>query len=373
MEVEHEPMPAVIIGTGGIAKSHVNALRAHASRVELLAAADIDAGRVEQFTSDHAIPYAFTDVETMLRTVQPRVVTIATPPSTHAALSIQSMEAGAWVLCEKPLCASLAEFDRITAAERRTGNFTSSVFQWRFGAAGQHLKRLIEQEAMGKPLVCNSLVTWYRTPEYYAVPWRAKWATELGGTSMGHGIHAMDFVLWLLGEWTEVRAMIGTLDRNIEVEDVSMASVRFANGAMANMTNSVLSPRETSYVRFDFQRATVELTHLYSYRNADWRFSGLPGDVNVDEVAQWAQLPEDMPSSHIGQLAAFLDALDRGEPPPVSGSDVRGTIEFLASLYKSGMTGQAVPRGSITPDDPWYQRMQGPGDAAWQRGGVVRV
>lgn len=373
MEAMHEPIRAVIIGTGGIAKSHVNALRQAGDKVELMAAADIDAARVEQFTSDHAIPYSFTDVESMLRTMRPRLVTIATPPYTHAELAIQSMEAGAWVLCEKPLCASLAEFDRISEAERRTGNFTSSVFQWRFGSGGQHLKRLIEQGAMGKLLVCNSLVTWYRTPEYYAVPWRAKWSTELGGTSMGHGIHAMDFVLWLMGEWQEVRAMIGTVARDIEVEDVSMASVRFANGAMANMTNSVLSPRESSYVRFDFERATVELTHLYSYRNSDWRYSGLPGGVNDEEVAQWAQIPEDVPSSHVAQLAAFLEAMERGERPPVSGRDVRGTIEFLASLYKSGMTGQAVQRGSITPEDPWYHRMEGPGNKVWQRGGLVKA
>lgn len=372
MENEHEPIRAAIIGTGGIAKSHVNALRAAGERVELMAAVDIDAGRVEQFTSDHAIPYAFSDVETMLRTVQPRLVTIATPPGTHADLCIQSMEAGAWVLCEKPLCASLAEFDRIAEAERRTGNYTSSVFQWRFGSGGQHLKQLIEQEAMGKLLVCNSLITWYRTAEYYAVPWRGKWATELGGTSMGHGIHSMDFVLWLMGEWTEVRAMIGTLDRDIEVEDVSMASVRFANGAMANMTNSALSPRETSYVRFDFQRATVELTHLYSYANADWRYSGLPGEINAEEVEKWAQIGEDVRSGHAPQLAQFLDSMDRGERPPVSGRDVRGTIEFLAALYKSGMTGKAVHRGSITADDPWYHRMEGPGDRAWQRGGLVK-
>ena len=369
--MEHEPIRAVIIGTGGIAKSHVNAL--HQAEVELVAAADIDANRVESFTTEHGIPYSFTNVDKMLETVRPRLVTIATPPGTHADLCIKSMEAGAWVLCEKPLCASLAEFDRIEEAERRTGNYTSSVFQWRFGSGGRHLKWLIGEEAMGKPLVCNSLITWYRAPAYYAVPWRGKWATELGGTTMGHGIHAMDFVLWLLGEWQEVRAMIGTLDREIEVEDVSMASVRFANGAMANMTNSALSPRESSYLRFDFQRATVELTHLYSYRNADWRYSGLPGGGNAEEVAQWAQLPEDVPSSHVGQLAAFLESMERGERPEVSGADVRGTIEFLSSFFKSGMTGQAVRRGSLTPNDPWYHRMEGPGDNAWQRGELVKA
>ena len=365
--MEQEPIRAVIIGTGGIAKSHVNAVRQANAPVELVGAMDIDAERVQAFAAEHGIPSTFTDVDVMLQTVRPRLVLIATPPSTHAALCIKSMEAGAWVLCEKPLCASLAEFDEIEKAERRTGNYTSSVFQWRFGSGGQHLRRLIDEGILGKPLVCNSLITWYRTPAYYAVPWRGKWETELGGTSMGHGIHAMDFVLWLLGEWQEVRAMIGTLDRDIEVEDVSMASVRFANGAMANMTNSAISPRETSYVRFDFQLATVELTHLYSYRNADWLYSPLPGGGNADEVTEWGQLPDDVPSSQVAQLNHFLASMAQGVRPPVSGPDVRGTIEFLASLYKSGMTGQAVRRGSITPDDPWYHRMCGPCDGAWQR------
>jgi predicted dehydrogenase len=361
-----EPIRAVLIGTGGIARSHVNALRAAGERVTLTAAMDIDAERVSAFCETQEIPRVYTDVDEMLRTEQPRLVHIATPPGTHAALCIRSMEAGAWVLCEKPLCASLAEMDQIEAVEQRTGNYTSSVFQWRFGSGGQHLYRLIRAGTLGKPLVCNSLITWYRTPEYYAVPWRGKWETELGGTSMGHGIHAMDFVLWLLGEWQEVRAMIGTLDRDIEVEDVSMASVRFANGAMANLTNAVLCPREVSYLRFDFQKATVELTHLYSYRNEHWRYSTHSGLPYADEVTEWAAIPEDYPSSHVAQLAAFLDALDQGVRPPVSGPDVRGTIEFLASLYKSGMDGKPVSRGSIGPDDPFYHRMCGPCDQAWQ-------
>lgn len=363
----NQPIRAVLIGTGGIARSHVAAVRAAEGQVALTAAMDIDAGRAHAFTETQGIARTYTDVDAMLAEEKPQLVMIATPPGTHAELAVRSMEAGAWVLCEKPLCASLAEMDRIEEAERRTGNYTSSVFQWRFGSGGQHLKRLIDRGTLGKPLVCNSLVTWYRTPEYYAVPWRGKWATELGGCSMGHGIHAMDFVLWLLGEWQEVRAMIGTLDRDIEVEDVSMASVRFANGAMANLTNAVLCPREVSYMRFDFQKATVELTHLYSYRNGDWRYSAPVGAAYGDEVARWAAIPEDVPSSHAAQLAAFLAAMQRGERPPVSGPDVRGTIEFLASLYKSGMEGKPVKRGEITPGDPFYHQMCGPCDQAWQK------
>ncbi|MCB9152150.1 MAG: Gfo/Idh/MocA family oxidoreductase [Caldilineaceae bacterium] len=356
----------VIIGTGGIANSHVRAMRAAGERVDLTAAMDVDADRVDAFCETHEIPAKYTDVGHMLEKEQPNLVHICTPPGTHCDLIVAALEAGAWVYCEKPLCASLAEMDRIEEAEQRTGNYCSSVFQWRFGSGGQHLKSLIDTGALGNPLVGNCLTVWYRTPAYYAVPWRGKWATELGGCTMGHGIHAMDFFLWLFGEWREVRAMMGTLERDIEVEDVSMAMVRFANGAMGNITNSVLSPREESYLRMDFQKATVELTHLYSYTNDDWRYSIHPGMTHSDELAQWQDLPANLASSHSGQLAEILDCMARNERPAVSGAGVRGTIEFLASLYKSAITGQPVLRGSITKDDPFYHHMNGTGDQSWQ-------
>lgn len=350
---------AVLIGTGGIAQSHISALGSEAGRIELVAAMDIDADRVSAFCETHQIPRSYTDVDEMLRREQPRLVHIATPPASHTALCVQALEAGAWVLCEKPLCASLAEMDQIEAAEQRTGNYCSSVFQWRFGSGGQHLKRLIDSGALGKPLVCTNLTTWYRTHGYYEVPWRGKWSSELGGVTMGHGIHSIDFMLYQLGEWQEVRAMIGTLDRKIEVEDVSMAIVRFANGAMASITNSVLSPREESYLRFDFQKATVELTHLYRYQNANWRYSTPPGATWESELAEWQRIPEDVSSSHDTQLTQLLDSMVRNQRPLVSGSGVRGTIEFLASLYKSAITGQPVLRGSITSEDPFYHSMNG--------------
>lgn len=350
---------AVLIGTGGIANSHVTALRQQSDRVELVAGMDIDADRASAFCETNQIPRSYTNVDEMLQREQPQLVHIATPPGTHADLCVTALEAGAWVLCEKPLCASLAEMDRIEAAEQRTGNYCSSVFQWRFGSGGQHLKQLISSGSLGRPLVCVNLTTWYRTHAYYAVPWRGKWKTELGGVTMGHGIHSMDFMLHQLGEWQEIRAMMGTLDRNIEVEDVSMATVRFANGAMASITNSVLSPREESYLRFDFERATVELTHLYSYNNSHWRYSAPKGSAWEADVASWQQIPEDIQSSHSAQLHAMLNSYEKGERPPVSGPDVRGTIDFLASLYKSAITGQPVQRNSITPDDPFYHAMNG--------------
>lgn len=360
-------IPTAIIGTGGIARAHVAAARSEPERIELAAAMDIDSERVSAFCETHEIPQPYTDVTAMLADVQPQIVHICTPPGTHAQLSIQALEAGAWVLCEKPLCAALAEMDAIEEAEQRTGNYCSSVFQWRFGSGGQHLKRLIEDDEMGKPTVAICNTTWYRTPAYYAVPWRGNWEMELGGVSMGHGIHAMDFLLYLLGEWAEVRAMMGTLDRQIAVEDVSMALVHFRSGAMASITNSVLSPRQETYLRLDFQRATVELKQLYRYGNTDWTYSTNPEIGNEEEIARWQQLPTERPSSQATQLSHLLDSRERDERPLVSGAGVRGTIEFLASLYKSAITGQPVARGSITRDDPFYHAMNGDGDQRWQQ------
>ena len=348
-----------IIGTGGIAGAHMRALTSMGDRVQVVAGVDVDRSRVEAYCAEHGIPHAYTDAGAMLAAEQPDMVHIATPPGTHYDLIMAGLEAGAWVLCEKPLCTSLAELDRIAQAEQRTGTFCSSVFQWRFGSGAQHLKHLIQEDAMGRPLVGLCQTTWYRDHAYFQVLWRGKWATEAGGPTMGHGIHAMDLFLWLLGDWQEVCAMADTLDRAIEVEDVSMAVVRFANGALGSIVNSILSPRQETYLRFDFQRATVELRGLYGYANKDWRYSLPDGVSDEAALARWREVPHDEPAGHAAQLRALLDSMDRHERPLASTTDVRPTLEFITCLYKSAATGRTMRRGSISPDDPFYHHVAG--------------
>ena len=352
-------IPVAIIGTGGISGSHVRGLREQGQQVELVAAVDIDRARVDQFCAENGVARGYTDVDEMLAKEKPRLVLICTPPSTHCDLSVKCLHAGAWVLCEKPLCGSLAELDRIFAAEQASGNYCSSVFQWRFGSAGQHVNRLITAGELGRPMVgvCNT--TWYRNVAYYQVPWRGKWATELGGPTMGHGIHAMDFFLYQLGEWKEVTAVMGTLYHNIEVEDVSMAIVKFENGAMGSIVNSVISPRQETYIRFDFEYGTAELKELYSYNNANWTFTASPGSESHAREARWRDIPENVPATHGSQLRHLLASMAANQRPAVSGPDILRTIEFLTALYKSAATRQPVTRGSIQPDDPFYHSICG--------------
>ena len=349
---------AAIIGTGGIASAHVEALN-HDPRVRLVAAVDIRQDAVQAFCETHNVPASYTSVSDMLKNETPDLVHICTPPHLHAELSIQCMEANAWVICEKPLAASLKEVDSILDAETRTGAFTSSVYQWRFGAGAPHLKQLIDSNQLGKRLLGICQTTWYRDDAYYAVPWRGNWDTELGGCSMGHGIHAMDLFLWLYGPWAEVDARIDHVNHTIEVEDVSLAIVKFENGAYGNIINSVVSPRQESYIRMDFQHATVELKHLYAYQNNHWTYSSYENNPEQSNLALWRQLPEDVPSLHAGQVRHVLDCLENNTRPLTSGEGARMTLEFVTSLYKSALTGSRVARGSIVAGDAFYERMNG--------------
>lgn len=343
-----------IVGTGKVVGNHLRAIEAVGNRVELVAAVDINETIVRQFCSENDISNWYTTVTQMLAVEKPDLVCVATPPATHKDICIESLEAGAWVFCEKPLCGSLAEFDAIQAVAERSRGFVSTVFQWRFGSAVKHLKELMQSESLGKPLVvvCNTL--WYRTQAYYDVSWRGKYATEFGGPTTGLGIHLMDLCLFLMGNWRDIRANIGTLDRNMEIEDVSMAMVNFENGAMGSIVNSALSPRQQSYLRLDFQKATVEVSTLYRYTNANWTFSVPEDSDDTLTLALWDALNVDFKGSHEQQLTEILDAMDSNQPPPVSADEGRRIIEFIASLYKSAVTEQTVSRGEITTDDPFY-------------------
>lgn len=278
-----QPIRVAIVGTGAIARgSHLPALAALTAEqpLEIVAAVDVSADSVAAFCADAGIAHPYTDLDLMLAEQRPDLVTLCTPPRFHRDQTVTALRAGAWVWCEKPPCPSLEDFDAIEAAEggaETGGPYAAIVFQHRFGSGSHQVRRLLAEQAMGRPLVAHCQTTWYRDEAYYSVPWRGSWSSEGGGPAMGHGIHQMDLLLDLLGPWSEIRAMAGRLVHAVETEDVSTALVRFENGALATVVNSVLSPDEVSRIRIDCERATVELTHLYGHRNADWRITPAPG------------------------------------------------------------------------------------------------
>lgn len=353
-----DQLRVVVVGTGNIAGSaHLPALRSLGDEVAVVGAADVNAEALAAFAQRWDIPDTDPDVSALLARTSPDLVVIGSPPGLHSAHVVAALRAGAWVWCEKPPARSLAEYDAMMAAETEGGPYAAIVFQQRYGSGTRQLAGLARDGALGEPLVALCQTTWYRDDAYFAVPWRGKFETEGGGPAMALGIHQIDLMLTVLGDWAEIRAMTGTLARQVETDDVSMACVRFERGTMATLVTSALSPREQSYLRFDFRDATVELSHLYGYKNENWTFT--PAKHATEAVGKLWPPTEDVPSSHKAALVDLVASMRAGERPSCGGASGRAALELITAMYASADTGKPVRRGEIGPGHPYYQSMNG--------------
>jgi predicted dehydrogenase len=368
-------LSVAIIGTGTIARTHAEALLSPGGRrdrddlgdrgaqAKVVAAADIDPVRLREFCSRYGIAECRGGLAGLLDPSPPDLVVVCTPPGAHAGQALSCLRAGSSVLVEKPPALSLAELQEMADAERPGGPWLATVFQHRFGSGAQRLRAMTDSGVLGRPLVAVCHTLWFRDQAYFDAPWRGRWDTEGGGPTLGHGIHQMDLLGYLLGDWTEVSALARRQARQMETEDLSLAHVTFASGAVASVVNSVLSPREQSYLRFDFERATVELRHRYGYRDDDWQITPAPGhEAAVTEA--WAAGERGVPSGHRAQYAAVLRSLRGGTAPPVTSADARRTMQLVAGIYASAFLGRPVRHRDLAPDTPFYQRMNGRG-ARW--------
>ena len=355
MTTNTTPLRVAFIGTGGIANAHAEALKQQPG-VELAAAIDVDPGRAEAFAGKWGVTRTAANLTEALDGGPLDLVAICTPPSSHFPLALEALARGLHAVIEKPPALSLSQMRQLEAAEAESAGSLSCIFQHRFGSGAQRLVALQQSGALGKQLVgtCNTL--WFRDQPYFDVPWRGLWDVEGGGPTMGHGIHQFDLLLHLWGPWSEVTAFAGKLARKTDTEDASAAVVRFESGAIATVINSVISPRETSYLRLDYEKATVELDHLYGYSDHNWTVTPAPGQDAV--VGLWAQ-GEDQPSGHNAQYAAIVRSLHDGEPAPVSVTDAYATMELAAVIYASSVSGTTVSRGQIGEDSPFFTRMDG--------------
>jgi predicted dehydrogenase len=345
---------AGIVGTGGIAHAHAEALKF--AGAELVVAVDLDAARAAEFAATTGVAQTAPSLAAAAEAGLD-VVAVCTPPSSHASLALEALSLGLNVVLEKPPALSLRQMRELQDAERASGKHVSCIFQHRFGSAARKLAALQESGALGAALTgyCNTL--WFRNQEYFDVPWRGLWDVEGGGPTMGHGIHQFDLLLHLWGPWQEVTAFAGRLARRTETEDVSTAIVRFESGALSTVINSVISPRETSQLRFDYENATVELEHLYGYDDSHWRFTPAPGQEHLADV--WSDGSPATASGHPAQYRHIIEAISSGSVLPVTLADAYPTMELAAAIYASAITGKAVRRGDITEGNPFFDRADG--------------
>jgi predicted dehydrogenase len=267
-------------------------------------------------------------------------------------------------VCEKPLTDSLAGVDEMARAEAASGRRLMPVFQYRFGAGLQKVKRLVDAGLAGAPLAASVEVHWRRRADYYAVPWRGKFATELGGVLTTHAIHAVDMLTYVFGPVRSVFARTSTRSNPIEVEDCAAVVFEHVNGALSTLSCTLGSAAESTRHRLVFANLTAESnTRAYTNSLDPWTYT--PDRPEVAEgiekliadydatAAEEAQRASGVgsggsltgytpPARYDAQLLRFYHALANNTPLPVDIGDARNAIELLSATYHSAQIGAPV-------------------------------
>lgn len=349
----------VVVGAGGIGSAaHLPAVAALPDDATLVGIVDNDPARLAAASQEFGCDQLYGSLEQALAEASPDIVCIATPPHLHAPQAIAAMESGAWALVEKPMTGSLASADEILAAEERTGQWTITISQFRYAGGSRQVHDALVEGRWGRPLMASATTAWYRGAEYWDAPWRGKYVTEMGGCTTTQAHHVIDLMLWLMNDpWREVVAFADTLDRPIEVEDASVACVRFDGGGMATVLATLLSHAPTTDLKIYAQQAAVSLETLYLPQTWEWQVQRTTS-AGTASVPDW-HLGDEPVLAHRAQLQRLIQDWRAGEQPELTTADARSTLEFITALYKSAGSGQAVRRGEIVPGDPFYSFLSG--------------
>src|SRR5271165_691907 len=338
----------------GVGRNHIaQGYRRHPEGFRVQALCDIDAARLAAVVDEFAVPRRTTVFDDVLRMDDIDIVDICTPARLHFGQLLGALSAGKEVVCEKPLVGSLAEIDRLIAAEKAAAGRVMPIFQYRFGNGVQKAKRIIELGIAGKPYLATVETAWKRAAKYYETPWRGRRETERGGILLMHAIHAHDLMTWLMGPVASVFARTATRVNPIEVEDCAVASLVMRSGALAALAATLGSHREISRLRLCFEHVTLESASVpYSPGDDPWEI--IPASPEAEaRIAQALADYSPVPSRYEGQFGAYHAALTTGGPLPVTLADARSSLEFATALYHSAATGVAVSL-PIAPDHPSY-------------------
>lgn len=346
-----------IIGTGNIASSHVGAYLTFGDRCKIAALVDIYPEKAramkERFGLDADV---YDDHQKLLDRDDIALVSICTPPYTHAEIAVNCMNHGMDVICEKPMAASLAECDVMIQARDRTGQRLSVISQNRYRSPIMKLKQTLDSGIAGKLLHAQVDSLWWRGHSYYDLWWRGTWEKEGGGCTLNHAVHHIDMLNWMKGLPSEVMAIVKNLNHdNAEVEDFSVAVSSYPDGSVSTMTSSLVHHGEEQ--KFVFQCETAKICapwDVAAYKSKPNGF-GEPDPEKAEEINAFYRALSDLKyEGHAGQIDDVLTSMENGDKGfMVTAEDGRRTLEYITAVYKSGFSNQRVSL-PLSKDDPFY-------------------
>ena len=348
-----EPLRFGLVGCGVIGPVHAKAL-ASLPEARLAAVADLDMERAQKLVAQYGgTPYA--DLQSMLQREALDVVIVCTPSGMHGEHACQVMRAGRHVIVEKPMEIRRETLDEMLRVQQETGMKLAVISQHRFDPASQQVRQLVDDKAFGRLVMGNALIPWWRSQAYYdSGAWRGTWKLDGGGVLMNQSIHSIDLLQWLMGPVKSVMAYTDTLAHRMETEDVAVAALRFASGALGVIAATTGAyPGVTTRIEvFGNQGSAIiendELAFLHLARDekqavgdygADMKRSSGQGPNSSGASANPAAL---MANSHALQIADMIRAIREDGTPLVDGYAGRQPVEIILSIYESARTQREI-------------------------------
>ncbi len=337
-----------ILGCGVIGVTHAEAIAAQ-PEAELVAVADVSFARAKALAArTGATPYP--SLEAMLAGAPLDVVDICTPSGLHGAQAVQVMRSGRHAIVEKPMELTREAVTAMRRAQEETGTHLAVISQHRFDPAAVQVHALIAEGALGRLVLGNAVVPWWRAQSYYdSGGWRGTAALD-GGVLMNQAIHSIDVLQWLMGPVKSVAAYTTTRAHRMEMEDAAVAALRFANGALGTLAATtgaypgaptrieVYGDQGSAVIEND-QLKWVHLAREEAESAGPYGINGGPGTPGTP-ITVPAGPP--LPAGHGAQVADMIRAIREGRAPAVDGSGGAEPVEIILAVEELARTGCEV-------------------------------
>ncbi len=231
---EMKKLGFAVVGTGRIANFHIDSIRS-SDNAELKAIMSHDKARAEEFSRRYNIK-AYTDIDELVKDDSIDVIDIASYHDVHAKYALKAINAGKNVIIEKPIGISLDNIDEIKELANRKNVKVTVIAQSRFDGALGNVKRMLENDELGKILFVNAdIVNNELARNYEESAWKTSKERAGGGILIMKAIHLIDVLLWLFGDVDRVYGKIDTIKHKIEVEDTASALLKMKNGTLISL------------------------------------------------------------------------------------------------------------------------------------------
>lgn len=359
---DNEKLRFGIVGCGSIGPTHAGAI-AQIGDAEVIAVADVLSDRAQAIARKFGIARVYHSDEELIADPDVDVVCICTPSGMHAEGAVRALQAGKHVIVEKPMEISREAADRMIRAERESGRVLSIISQHRFDLASRIVKQAIDDDKLGRIILVEGTVKWWRTQQYYdSGDWRGTWRWDGGGALMNQGVHTMDVLQWLAGDVKRVYAQTrtGAHDR-IEVEDIAVATLEFENGAVGTFM-ATTAAYDGLVARIDLfgtegsaiidgdrlKRMTFKSGESYATEESAVHAirvaKGGTASVKDDAAhrAENAEIGSAWGDAHRLQIEDVIAAIREGRKPLIDGEQGRKPLDVILAIYESARTGKPV-------------------------------